>query len=56
MYGFVDSLRRKHHIIESKIEAELRKLLPDAIRLQWLKKSRLAIEDRLFQLRRARTT
>lgn len=53
MNRFVKSLTRKHRAIERKIQEELRRIFPDTLRLQQLKKSRLALKDQLFQLSRA---
>lgn len=42
-----ESLIRKHRRIERKIGEELRRRLPDSMRLQRLKKAKLALKDRL---------
>ena len=48
--ALLDSLRAKHRHLEALIEAELRRPLPDRIRLGRLKKEKLRIKERIVQL------
>ncbi len=48
--GLLDSLRAKHRHLEALIEEELRRPLPDRIRLGRLKKERLRVKERIVRL------
>ncbi len=50
-------LTRIHRRLDDEIRREMRRRLPDSIRLLRLKKMKLAVKDRLFrhQLRQLRT-
>jgi hypothetical protein len=52
MNPVIESLVRKHRRIERTIRDELRRRLPDSLRLQRLKKAKLALKDRLSALDR----
>jgi len=55
MNGFFYRLTSIHRRLEDEIREELKKRLPDSLRLLRLKKMKLAVKDRLHRhMRRAR--
>jgi len=46
----IDALQTKHHDLESKIDNEEKKSLPDEITIHDLKKQKLKIKDELMSM------
>ena len=54
MFKRLRTLRSKHHALEDKISKELKRPMPDMMRLQQLKRLKLQLKDKIYALQSIR--
>ena len=54
MFKRLRTLRSKHHTLEDKISKELKRPMPDMMRLQQLKRLKLQLKDKIYALQAIR--
>lgn len=52
-YDTIDSLRAKHADLEAKLQAEMRRPIPDEVAMSEIKRLKLRVKDQISQLESA---